>query len=234
MRAVIGRLRGEARWSSGGLRDCTPPPPRTPWDAARWCVVDLELSGLDPRRPRDRLLRCDPDRAGARAAAAGCLGARPPERPLGESSIRIHGIRAADLAHAPPLHEAIGPLLEAMAGRVLVAHVAHVERAFLGRALRREGLRLRGGVADTSVVGRLWLCERDGDAPADPCLRDLAIALGLPVHAQHDALGDSLTAAQVFIASATHLDALGGETVRSLLRADRRLRARLEYPPETR
>ena len=121
-----------------------------------------------------------------------------------------------------------------MAGRALVAHVARIERAFLGRALRAQGVRLRGPIADTSVIGRLWLCERDGRAPRDPQLGDLAHALGLPAHAKHDALGDALTTAQVFITAATHLAALGVETVRSLTRAGRRLDAALAFPTETR
>ena len=62
---------------------------------------------------------------------------------LGEASIVVHGIRTIDLEQAPPLDKAIAPLLEAMAGRVLVAHAAAVERSFLKAALRRQGARLR-------------------------------------------------------------------------------------------
>ena len=117
---------------------------------------------------------------------------------------------------------------------MLVAHVARVERAFLGRALRGEGLRLRGPIADTSVLGRLWLCERDGRLSPELSLAALAEELGLPVRGQHDALGDALMTAQVFIAAASHLDALEGETVRSIVRAERRVAVRRAYPPADR
>ncbi len=209
-----------------------PPAPRTPWDAASWCVVDLELSGLDPRRHEIIAFAAIPVEHGRIRLADAVSGLVHPFRPLTESSIRIHGIRTADLADAPPLADAIEPLLGAMAGRALVAHVARVEQAFLGRALREQGVRLRGPIADTSVIGRLWLYERDGRAPPDPQLGYLAHALGLPTHAEHDALGDALTTAQVFIAAATHLAALGVETVRSLSRAGRRLDAARAYPAE--
>jgi len=206
------------------------PLPGTRWDAASWCAVDLELSGLDPRRHEIISFGAIPIEEGRVQLSAAVDGLVRPSGPLSESSIRIHGMREADLSDAPPLSEAIGPLLDAMAGRVLIAHVASVERAFLGRALRAQGVRLRGQLADTSEIGRLWLCERDGRAPRSPSLGDLAQALGLPVHAQHDALGDALTTAQVFVAAVTHLDALGAETVRSVLRAPRRLQAALAFP----
>ena len=192
-------------------------------------MVDLELSGLDPRRHEIVSFAALPVEGGRVRLAQGVRGLVRPERPVPASSIRIHGLRAADLADAPPLEEAIGPLVEAMAGRVLVAHVAAVERGFLGPALRRVGVRLRGEVADTSVIGRLWLWERDGRMPPDLPLGALAAALGLPVHAEHDALGDALTTAQVFIASVAHLDAIEAQTVRSLTRAERRLQTMRTY-----
>jgi DNA polymerase-3 subunit epsilon len=210
--------------------EATPPAPGTPWAQASWCVVDLELSGLDPRRHEIVSFAAIPVEHGRVQLGDALSGLVRPSRPLSEASIRIHGLRAADLGDAPPLAEAIDPLLLAMAGRALVAHVARVERGFLSRALREQGLRLRGPVADTEVIGRLWLCERDGKAGGDSSLGAIAAALGLPAVAQHDALGDALTTAQVFIAAASHLDALAPQTVRSLEHADRRLRAAMSYP----
>jgi DNA polymerase III subunit epsilon len=218
------------RGAAAAYAAARPPAPRTPWNAASWCVVDLELSGLDPRRHEIISFAAVPVEQGRAQLADVVSGLVRPSRSLTESSVRIHGLRAADLANAPPLRDAIEPLLGAMAGRALVAHVAQIERAFLGRALREQGVRLRGPFADTNVIGRLWLCERDGRAPADLGLGELAETLGLPVHAKHDALGDAVTTAQVFIVTATHLGALGEETVRSLTRAGRRLDAALAYP----
>ncbi|HEV3284767.1 MAG TPA: 3'-5' exonuclease [Solirubrobacteraceae bacterium] len=201
-----------------------------PWHSAPWCVVDLELSGLDPRRHEIVSFAALPIEGGRVQLALARSGLVRPSRPLSDSSVRVHGIRDADLRDAPPLKDALEPLLEAMAGRTLVCHVARIERAFLGRALREMGVRLRRPTADTSVVGRLWLAERDGFAPAEPSLEELASTLGLPSHSRHDALGDALTTAQVFIAAATHLDALAPMTVRGLTHAHRRLKAVLSYP----
>lgn len=216
----LGASRGEAAraYASAPL-----PSPAEGWREAEWCVVDLELSGLDPRRHEILSFGAVPVVEGRALLARAVWGLVRPEGEISPESIRIHGLRAGDLLEAPPLREALGPLLEAMAGRALVAHVARVERAFLGRALRRMGTRLRGPVADTAAVGRLWLAERDGRLRAEQQLEELARALALPVQAQHDALGDAVTTAQVFIAAAAHLDALAPQTVRSLCHAERRL-----------
>jgi DNA polymerase-3 subunit epsilon len=68
--------------------------------------------------------------------------------------------------------------------------------------------------ADTVVLGQRWLrSERR------PSLDRLAKALRVPADSPHDALSDALTTAQVFVALATHLEADGLQTVRSLTRA---------------
>ncbi len=196
---------------------------RTPWRLAHYCVVDLELSGLDSRRDEIISFAAVPIDAGRVVVGGAVYGLCRPTRPLPERSVLVHGIRTLDLADAPALDEAIQPLIEAMTGRVVVAHVAWVERSFLGRALRRQGARLRGPVLDTFEMGRLLALERKAPAPSR-LLGELATSLNLPVHRPHHALGDALTTAQVFLALATHLEEFGSETVESLARASERTR----------
>ena len=225
MRGAAERLRpGAAAYRRG-----RPPSGRTPWREASYCAVDLELSGLDPQRGEIISFAAVPIDEGRVRLGGIVEGRARPERTMSEASIRVHGLLAADLRDAPRLEDAIEPLLEAMAGRIPVVHTASVERAFLRPALRRKGLRLRGPMADTAVLGPLWLHERDGARPLAISLSALAEALGLPAHRPHDAGGDALTTAQAFIALATHLDAVRRETVRSLVRADRRLGALRAY-----
>ena len=208
---------------------------RAPWRDAAYCVVDLELSGLDPRAHEIISFGAVPIDAGRIRLDGASHGLVRPTRPLAEEAIRIHGIRAADLAGAPPLEEALEALLLAMTGRILVAHHASVERGFLTPALRRAGVRLRGPVIDTVFVARLWLAERDGHVPGRMTLAELASACGLPAHSPHTAIGDALTTAQLFIAASTHLDARRPETVRELARAGTRLAHLASFagaPPE--
>ncbi len=220
LKQVLHRPRGAG---AVAYRRARLPRRRTPWRAASYCAVDLELTGLDPKRDEIVSFGAIPIEGGRVQLGAAVHGRVRPLRSMSEAAIRVHGIRVADLAGAPPLDVAIDPLLAVMAGRIPVVHVAAVERGFLRPALRRQGLRLRGPMIDTSLLGLVWLHERDGHGPRRTSLTDLAGALGLPAHHPHDAVGDALTTAQAFVALATHLDARRAETVRSLAAADRRL-----------
>jgi DNA polymerase-3 subunit epsilon len=207
------------------------PAGRTPWREARWCALDFELTGLDRRQ--DEIISfgavpIDGGRIRLRGAVSTLVR---PSRELNETSIRVHGIRAADLARAPQLDEVIGSLLEALAGRVLIAHTAVVETTFLKRALSRYGLRMRGPVVDTEVLGRVWVWERQRRLMRHIQLGELARALKLPADRPHVAIGDALTTAQAFLALASHLDALNPETVGSLAKAQHRLHPLSLYQP---
>jgi len=228
LRALAGRrAHGVAR----AYATAAPPSLRSHWRDAAYCVIDLELSGLDPHQHEIISFGAVPIE-GARVRLDGALSSLvAPTRPLSEPAIRVHGIRAADLDGAPPLSEAVEMLLGALTGRVLVAHHADVERAFLGPALRRAGVRLRGPVIDSALVARLWLAERDGELPRQLPLAELARRCGLPAHSPHTAIGDALTTAQLFLAAADHLDARRPQTLRDLTRAGPRLRELAAYGP---
>ena len=190
---------------------------KTPWREAAFCVVDLETTGLDPRADAILAWAAVPVDGGRVVLSGAREGLVRPPGAVPAESIRIHGLREIDLAGAPTPEEAAEALREVMDGRVLVAHAAWVEQAFLRRAL---GARLRGPVVDTRTLGRLWLLLRDGHAEPRLSLGALAQALGLPAHRPHTAAGDALTTAQAFIALATLLEAHGTETVSSLAGAD--------------
>lgn len=204
------------------------PDPGLHWRAARFAVLDVETSGLDARR--DALLAVGlTEVADGRIRLDSCWRAllRPPEGLLvGAESIRIHELTRAELAEAPPAAEVLPELLARLAGRALVVHVADIDVRFLDRALAPYGGRLRGPIIDTARLAlRLHHDARllGEAAPGMPApalqLRALAQSLGLPVYAQHDALNDALTTAQVFLAQATRLAQQGQASLQGLLRA---------------
>jgi DNA polymerase-3 subunit epsilon len=191
------------------------------WREAGLCAIDFETTGLDEnheiiawatvpvtdgrvtlRDSRYRLVR--------------------PERMPDARTIPIHGLRREELTGARSLAEVIDELIEAITGRALVAHVASIERRFLGAALQDAGLKLRNPIIDTAeLAARLF--ARDGrEVPSPIRLGALADELGLPVHRRHEADGDALTTAQVFLALATRLDTIEPQTIGSLASAGRR------------
>ena len=197
---------------------------RTPWTDVTWCVVDVETTGLDRRVDQIISVAAVPIREGRIRPGEALSTLVNSDRPPSAESVRVHGIRAADLIGAPSPDDVAARLAEHLDGAIVVAHYAPVERAFLPALLALAGSGRLRRVADTELLGRLWLHERDGGVRGHLALGDLVGELGLPVHRPHDALGDALTTAQAFLALASLLSAGGRpETAGSLLAADRRL-----------
>jgi DNA polymerase-3 subunit epsilon len=199
------------------------------WRAANYCVLDVETSGLDARR--DELLAVglvEVDSGRIRLDRAWYSLIRPPAGLLvGAGSIRIHQLMRAELATAPELTEVLPELLERLRGRVLVVHVAQIDVRFLNRALKSAyGVKLHGPKLDTARLAMTLhhhaqiLGEARADLPAPAIhLRTLAERFGLPVYAQHNALSDAITTAQLFLAQANRLQHQGRTTLGGLLRS---------------
>ena len=130
------------------------PRPETPWRRAEFCVLDLETTGL--RLGRDEIVSYGAVPVIHARIPCGQVVYRRvrPHRPISVPAMTVHGLRAADLADAPPLDEVLDELVGLLSGRVLVAHAAWVEQAFLDRALRGRGLRLGRTVVDTAALVR--------------------------------------------------------------------------------
>jgi DNA polymerase III subunit epsilon len=224
------RLLSPRRGAAAVFKSVDRPAGSTPWRQAQWCAVDLELTGLDPRRNDIIAVGAVPIEDGRVVLGEAVYTLVRTSRRSEHGAVLVHKLRVADLADAPPLEDVIELVLGTLAGRVPVFHTAAVERSFLAPPLARRRVRLPAA-ADTEVLGRLWLRERDGVAPAGLALATLSRLLGLQAEPPHHALGDALTTAQVFLALATHLDALEPQTVGSLVRARDRLAGAIRIGP---
>ena len=192
------------------------------WRDTAFAVLDFETTGLDPAR--DHVLSYGVVRVeGGRVRLAGSLYrvVRPPVL-LPPASIRVHGIRPADLEDAPLLGDVVDELRDALEGRALVAHAAWVELGFLGRLHA-----LHGGRDFRSAIDVLDLAEelaaRDPGAPVlrTASLPELAACHEVPVARTHHAFADALTTAQLFVVLATRLERRGAGGLRHLTRARR-------------
>jgi DNA polymerase-3 subunit epsilon len=193
-----------------------------PWREAEFVVLDLETTGLDLRRDEIVSYGAVVVRDGRAVVADAVHGLVRPAGAVPAAAVQVHAMRAEDLADAPPLAEVVPRIVELLSGRVLVAHAAWVERAFLGRALPLAGARLDGPVVCTAALARELHVVRGGEDGGEPQLEGLAGALGLPVHTPHHALGDALTTANVFLALVGRLQGRGPVTVRTLTDVTRR------------
>lgn len=199
-----------------------------PWREVEYVVVDLETTGLDLKRDSIASYGAVVVRDGRIIVADDTYGLVRPTCQISTESITVHTLREADVADAPPLSDAVAVLRTLLSGRVLIAHAAWIERAFLSRAFSAHGSALRTPIIDTAALARTdnaaLRCGR-----GEPDLEWLAGDLGLPVVNPHHALGDAITTAEVFLALATRLGRLGFRTARDfvdLTTADRALTKR--------
>ena len=182
------------------------PDDRTPLDRLSLLAVDLETTGLSPTRDHVLAVGWVPvdgmriDLSGARRLVVG-------HDDPGDA-VTIHGLTHDDLEEGRPLAEVLGELRRALAGRVLLAHHAPFELAFLETAFRAvdEPPVLPPAVCTLQLQQRLL--GRHGEVgPGDLRLWTARARHGLPVTAAHDALGDALACAELYLAQTAELGA---------------------------
>ncbi len=175
-----------------------------PWTQARFCVLDVETTGLDPYTDEIISFGSVPvDEARVRPAGAVNFLVRP-HRSIDPRSVKIHNIRNCDLQNQPYLEDRLQDIEAVGEGRFLVAHSAWLDAAFLTKVVRNRSSVFRRPMIDTArLATRCLACPPTGRA--DISLEYASTMLGLPVHAPHTALGDAMTTAQLFLALAHRL-----------------------------
>ena len=180
-------------------------------------VIDLETTGLDPRRDHIVSYGAVPIRDGRVRTAESVYGLVRVPGDVPGSSIRFHNLRTQDLDGAPPLADCVATLDALIDDHPVVAHCAWVERSFLRKAFRRSHRRFPRAIVDTAVLAHHVL-DLDVDPERVVALEHAATAMGLPVHSPHHALGDAVTTASLFIALAGRLERDHRLTTAALLR----------------
>jgi DNA polymerase-3 subunit epsilon len=181
------------------------------WREVDFLAVDLETTGRDPLGHDIVSAGWVELRAGGIVLASAERRLVQPSRAMPEESAIIHAITDDEAAAGEPLPAVLAKLLESLTGRVLVAHYSPTETGFLDAACRRcFGTGLVVPVVDTLALARRQL-ERRKEAPERGALRLAALRerYDLPQYAMHDALGDALAAAELFLAQAEELS--GGD-----------------------
>lgn len=186
------------------------------WRDIDYCAIDLETTGLNFKTDEIISIGAAQIQSSRIITHANYYREVRPHRMPSPSSIRIHGIRAVDLESAPLIEEVIPEFAERLRGRVVIAHAAWVENAFLKELLKTVNLDFSKKLIDTAGLARTCgVVEVDLDH--EPSLEYLAKTLKLPAYSPHHALGDALTTAIIFLALATELERRKFEKGKSIL-----------------
>lgn len=193
---------------------------RTPVSLARFVVVDVETSGLNPRR--DRLLSI-----GAVAVEGGRL--RPGEGfeatvqnpvPSARDNILVHGIGIDAQAGGIPADAALMGLLELARHDVLVGFHADFDKAVLERAAREQlGVRLPNLWLDLARLAPLLVPEA---RLAGKGFDDWLEYFGLRAHARHSAAYDAFAAGELLLVLLSRAGRAGLATLGQVLAAGER------------
>lgn len=180
----------------------------TSWDAVSFLAVDLETTGLDPRRDHIVSLGWVPvERGVVKLDEAAHHLVRPPGA-ISEASAVLHGILEDHVSDAPDLRDVMPLFLTALSGRVPLAHHAVIEQGFLNTACRAfyQAPLVVPYVDTLALERRTWdrrgLVAKSGEMRLNAC-RD---RYGLPRYKAHNALMDALAAAELLLAQIAHMD----------------------------
>ncbi|HEX7060048.1 MAG TPA: DEAD/DEAH box helicase [Solirubrobacterales bacterium] len=141
-----------------------------------------------------------------------------PERDLGPTE--VHGIRAREVLEAPSFDEVLGEVIDRIAGRVVVAHNARFDKAFLEHELKRSGVE----VDPLPTICTMDLASRLNIGGARRRLADCCDALEVHAGPAHTALGDAEASKAILV---RYLQMHGSSTV-SLI--DGRVQAAESWP----
>lgn len=195
------------------------PDPRRPWHEIDYLTLDFETTGLDPKQDQILSVGYSEIRGGALCMDANRHILVRPTRSIPEASAVVHGILDDQSATGIAIGEAIPQLLEALAGKVLIAHHATIEYKFLDNACRRlYGHGFLGPVIDTLALELRTFKKRDATPrPGELRLAEARSRYGLPRYKAHDALVDAIAAGELFLAQAAYRDTGDTRRLRELL-----------------
>jgi DNA polymerase-3 subunit epsilon len=159
--------------------------------APAFAVIDVETTGLSPKR--DRVLELAVVRLDAAGHVVDEATSRfNPEGPVGAT--HIHGIRDVDVENAPLFRDQAHDIASVLSGLPIIAHNAKFDLAFL---------RAEFTAAGWSVPWLTSYCTLTGSHAHLPSLDrrrliDCCWAIGTDVREQHSALGDARATAELF------------------------------------
>jgi DNA polymerase III epsilon subunit-like protein len=174
-------------------------------------AIDLETTGLDPRR--DAIVA---------AAAIPFVGGEPqpgfvtlvhPGRPIPPASTAIHGITDEMVAGAPAVPPALRALEDACGTDVLVGHGVDFDLAVIGRERRAHRL----GPLANRALDTMRLAAALHRGWTDHGLDAVAARVGISITGRHTPDGDAVAAGRILLALLPALAQHGLRTVPELI-----------------
>jgi len=184
---------------------------RKSWRELDHWALDLETTGLDPRRDQILSAGLVPIRGGVILWGERIYHRVKTEGDGGSEAVAIHGLLPDEASDGISVGELVHELEERLTESVLVVHWSGLDVELLKRAFRRHGVRWpRPKIFDTARLlakldRRRGLIEPFAEATSTQ-LAEARQTLGLPPHREHHALYDALATAELYLLLRSRLD----------------------------
>ncbi|MDX9828415.1 MAG: 3'-5' exonuclease, partial [Spirochaetia bacterium] len=167
------------------------------WERRRYCAIDVETTGLDPRNDRVleigvQLFSFDPEGALVREDSWSSL--INPAMSIPAASTAIHGITDLEVSSAPYFSQVTDMLSSLIGSRVAVAHNAGFDTGFIDAEYARLGL----DSPFAEVADSLLLLRQANPNLLSYSLDKAAFVLGIERGRSHRALDDAVTCMMLF------------------------------------
>ncbi len=172
----------------------------TPRDDGEVVVLDTETTGLNPKK--DTILSIGAVIVRERRVLMSGAFERfiRPETSIREESIKIHHLRACDLADAEAPEPVIRALLDFIGNRPIVGYYIGFDHAILSRYTRRLiGSALPNPTIELSSMYYRRYRKKSSYEFVDLKFDTILEALSLPRLGKHDALNDAIMSALIYL-----------------------------------
>lgn len=190
--------------------------PSTPIEKAKFLVVDLEMTGLDPQRDEIVEVAAIPVTGFEMGEEPGFYSEIEPERSVPAATKAVHGLHGRELAAAPNAQSVLPELAKLFYNKIVIAHNVGVDVAFLRAKSKKIGIMppSRPMIDTMKLAGAIW--PGKNRIGLDELLRMFDIER---TQQRHNALDDALSTAKVFVRMVHRLKADGRiSTVADLLK----------------
>lgn len=172
-----------------------------PYHGAELVSLDLETTGLDPRRDEILSIAAVPIRDGVVRVSERFTCLVCPGRDFDIQSIRHHRLRPSEVADALPPRAAVDTLLHWLGNRPLLGYNLAFDCAMLNRHVPAiAGFALPNTRHDLARGYAAWLRLARPTGELDLRFDTLLAELRLPALGRHTALGDACTTAAAWLA----------------------------------
>jgi DNA polymerase-3 subunit epsilon len=183
---------------------------------AVFCAVDIETTGLNPKKDEIIALACMPIlHMRIRVRDTFYTLIRP--KRYSYSAMKYHGISKDNLMDAPVFEAAADEIIKVLDG-ILVGHSVEFDFSFLKKNFKNSGMKFKRECLDIVMIER-WLRRKLRNPDMDLGFDAMMKAYGLKQYFRHNAVADAFFAAQIFQLQMRQMPALGIDTVDKLIKA---------------